>query len=173
MHGAKWLALNWVGAIPSHHLRRLIYRQCGMHIGHRATIYGGAEVRRPQWISIGDGSIIGNDAILDGRLGIKIGKNVNFSTGVWIWTVQHDYKDPDFIDIGGAVNIGDNAWLSCRVIVLPGVTIGEGAVVAAGSVVTKDVLPYTVVGGIPAKEIATRPNEIRYDLGSGNPIPFI
>ncbi len=151
------------------------YPLCVIWNEDRATgIYlWGAEVRRPEWIEIGEGSVIGNGAVLDGRRGIRIGKNVNFSSGVWIWTVQHNYKDPMFGDVGGAVEIGDHAWLSCRVTVLPGVSIGEGAVIAAGSVVTKNVDPYWVVGGVPAIKIGERPREIHYSLGDNRPIPFI
>lgn len=165
--------LLYVGKIPSHFIRKAIYSSVGMRIGRATAIYSGAEIRRPECIEIGEGTIIGHHAILDGRLGINIGRNVNFSTGVWIWTVQHDYRDPHFGDAGGAVTIGDNAWISCRVTILPGVTIGEGAVVAAGAVVTQNVEPYTVVGGIPAKKIGERPRDIRYFLGDALPIPFV
>lgn len=173
LHGAKFLFLLWIGKIPSHFLRCILYRMMGLQLADKAVIYSGAEIRRPEMVSIGEGTIIGHHAILDGRLGITIGKNVNFSTGVWIWTVQHDYRDPDFGDMGGAVTIHDYAWISCRATILPGVTIGEGAVVAAGAVVTQDVAPYTVVGGIPAKKIAERPQGMRYQLGNASPIPFI
>ncbi|WP_275540752.1 acyltransferase [Sulfuriferula thiophila] len=173
LHGAKYLMLLYVGKIPSHFIRKAIYSSVGMRIGRATAIYSGAEIRRPECIEIGEGTIIGHHAILDGRLGINIGRNVNFSTGVWIWTVQHDYRDPHFGDAGGAVTIGDNAWISCRVTILPGVTIGEGAVVAAGAVVTQNVEPYTVVGGIPAKKIGERPRDIRYFLGDASPIPFV
>lgn len=173
LHGLKYLTLFAIGKLPAHWLRLALYRLLGMRIGRRSSLYAGAEIRHPQLIEIGDSSIIGHNAILDGRRGIRIGKNVNFSTGVWIWTVQHDYCDPDFGDKGGPVEIHDYAWISCRVTILPGVTIGEGAVVAAGAVVTKDVAPYTVVGGIPAKLIGERPRTLRYDLGAGSVIPFV
>jgi acetyltransferase-like isoleucine patch superfamily enzyme len=87
--------------------------------------------------------------------------------------VQHNYKDPKFGDSGGAVTIGDNAWISCRCTILPGVHIGEGAVIAAGATVTNDVPPYAVMAGTPAKKIADRPREIDYHLGDGHAIPFI
>ena len=145
----------------------------GMKLGRRSIIYGGAEVRHARMITIGDGSIVGNGAILDGRLGITIGRNVNFSTGVWIWTVQHDYRSPDFGDQGGAVTIGDYAWISCPAVILPGVSIGEGAVVAAGAIVTKDVPPYAVVGGVPARILGERPRGLHYDLSAGQYIHFL
>jgi acetyltransferase-like isoleucine patch superfamily enzyme len=173
LRAAKLLLLKWNGYVPSHHVRRWAYQFLGLRYPANAVIYGGAEVRHPKNIRIGEGTIIGNGAILDGRLGLTIGKRVNFSTGVWIWTVQHDYRSPDFGDSGGPVVIGDYAWISCRVVILPGVTIGEGAVVAAGAVVTTDVAPYSVVGGIPAKLIARRPESMSYRLGENGYTSFI
>jgi acetyltransferase-like isoleucine patch superfamily enzyme len=173
LRGGKLLFLKFVGLIPSHVIRKFLYRAAGMALGRDTWIYGGAEIRHAKNISIGDGTVIGNGAILDGRLGLKIGKNVNFSTGVWIWTLQHDWQAPDFRDTGGPVSIGDYAWLSCRVVVLPGVTIGEGAVVAAGAVVTKDVEPYTLVGGVPAKPLGQRPRGLNYSPGANGATPFI
>ncbi len=173
LHGLMFLLTIWVGRLPAHWLRRAAYRAMGMRLGKRAVIYMGAEIRNPKRIEIGRGSIIGHRAILDGRAGIRIGSNVNMSTGVWIWTVQHDPHSPTFADVAAPVNICDHAWISCRAIVLPGVTIGEGAVVAAGAVVTKDVPPYAIVGGVPAKIIGERDKGLVYDLGAGNPIPFV
>ncbi len=68
--------------------------------------------------------------------------------------------------------IGDYAWLGPRCIILPGITVGEGAVVAAGAVVTKDVEPYVVVGGIPALKISDRPSSLSYNPAQGA-TPFI
>ena len=90
-----------------------------------------------------------------------------FNTGVWIWTMQHKVNDPDFGGESAPVIIGDYAWISCRTVLLPGVRVGEGAVVAAGAVVTKDVEPYAIVGGVPAKKIGERSQGLRYRLNSG------
>lgn len=83
-----------------------------MDISKTAVIYGGFEIRAPWKIKIDDGSVIGDECKLDGRNGIKIGKNVNFSTGVWIWTEQHDINDANFEsnNSGGPVIIRDRAW---------------------------------------------------------------
>jgi len=142
-----------------------------MNIQNSTIIYGGAEIRSPHKIKIGAHSVIGHYAILDGRFGIYIGENVNLSTGVWIWTSEHDPQDPDFKAGGSSVTIEDYAWISCRVVILPGVRIGRGAVVAAGAVVTKDVDPYAIVGGVPAKVIGMRSRELHYILGK-NYQPF-
>ena len=168
---------HWIikaGFIPSVRVRRFLYRKVlRMDIGKHAVIYSGAELRSPELIRIGTGCIIGDKAILDGRCGIAIGNNVNLSTGVWIWTAQHDYNSPSFGCDGkcGKVSIGDRAWIGPRVIILPGCTVGEGAVVAGGAVVTKDVPPYTVVGGVPAKEMGKRNRNLEYVFDGGH-VPF-
>lgn len=171
--GARFLALNWVGEMPGHTLRRMCYRRFGLEFPADTVIYGGAEIRAPKKLRIGSGTVIGNGAILDARRGLTIGSNVNFSTGVWIWTLQHDHNDPGFAAVGGPVVIGDDAWVSCRCTILPGVRIGRGAVVAAGAVVTKDVPDFAIVGGVPAKVIGMRNPQIDYSLAADPPTPYI
>lgn len=160
----EFLILRAAGFFPSHYVRLLIYRLFGMQIGRGSHIYMGAEIRGPRRIKIGNGCSIGHNAILDGRYHLTIGNNVNISTGVWIWTRSHDINSPVFAGTRAPVVIEDYVWLSCRSIVLQGVTIGEGAVVAAGALVTKDVEPYTVVGGVPAEKIGERSRELKYEL---------
>lgn len=162
------------GKIPSHVIRNTIYRKFfSVNMAPNVVIYSGAELRDTHKITIGEGTIIGDDAKLDGRSGLWIGKNVNFSTGVWIWTLQHAMNCPNFScdNQGAPVKIGDRAWISCRVVILPGVTIGEGAVIAAGAVVTKDVEPFAIYGGIPAKKIGERNKDLKYQF-DGSCLPF-
>lgn len=151
--------------IPSQTIRHFILKLQGLKRGKKAIIYSGFEVRRPERIVIGDHSLIGHKAVLDGRKGLIIGKNVNISEEVMLWTMQHDYNDKDFLGTGGEIVIEDYAWISVRAIILPGVRIGKGAVVAAGAVVTKDVEAYTIVGGVPAKKIGDRIQNLEYTLG--------
>ena len=146
--GGRFLIFN-ISIIPSIHLRR--------------------EIRAPWSLHIGQGTIIGDNAILDAREGLNIGKNVNLSSNVSIYTLQHDHRDPYFgcpnpKDRKMSVEINDRAWLGSNVIVLPGVHIGEGAVCCAGCVVTKDVEPYAVVAGIPAKKVGERPRVLKYEF---------
>jgi len=163
--GLRFTLGRAIGFVPSHRLRRLLYRRVlHMSIADTAIIYGGAEIRDGWNITIGENTSIGHHAILDGRDGLTIGDNVNLSTGVWIWTLQHDPQSPTFAVEGGPVVIEDHAWLSCRVTVLPAVRVGRGAVVAAGAVVTKSVDPFTIVGGVPAKVIGERSREMRYTI---------
>lgn len=158
-----------VGKIPSHHIRLFCYKNIfRMNLDQEVVIYGGCEFRDPWNISIGKGSIIGNNVQLDGRNGIIIGKNVNMSSGVWIWTQQHDVNDPLFrcFNENKTVIIEDYVWLSCRTIILPGIKIGKGSVIAAGAVVTKDCSEYAMYGGIPAKYISARNQDLEYEFTS-------
>ena len=157
-----------VSLTPSHHIRNWIYRYvCGLILGENAVIYYGAEIRQPSKIRIGKGSIIGDNSILDGRNGIKIGENVVFASNVRIWTEQHDHRDPWFrceTQKHDPVMIDDRAWIGSHTVILHSVHIGEGAVVAAGAVVTHDVPPYNIVAGVPAKTIGMRNRDLKYEL---------
>ncbi len=127
----------------------------------------------PAHISIGEDTLIGEKASLDGRKqlshssgGLYIGNHVDIASEVMIWTSEHDVQDPEMNPIEQAVTIEDYVFIGPRAIILPGVTIGRGAVVAAGAVVTKSVEPDTIVAGVPAKPISKRQiTEYRYRLG--------
>lgn len=166
------LCLKWIGTIPSHHIRNFFYKYAyALQLGKDATIYYGCEFRSPANIAIGKGSIIGDCAILDGRAGITIGENVNFSSNVSIWTMQHDYRDPMFRctpDHYGSVIIKDRAWIGPNVIILHDVTIGEGAVIGAGAVVTKDIPAYSLAAGVPAEVIGERPKNLLYSFNGSH-----
>lgn len=168
----QWLLLSIISCIPARFVRTGLLRIMGMKITG-AVLYSGFHIRKPSRISIGKGTVIGHGATLDGRNGIKIGNNVNFSSEVMIWTMQHDYNASDFRASGGPVVIHDYAWISARAIILPNVIIGEGAVVAAGALVTRNVDPYTVVGGVPAKKIADRNRNLDYSPAKFGALPFI
>ena len=165
--GLKLNLLKAVEYIPTQAVWHAAYRVCGMTIGRGSVIYHGCEIRAPRAVHIGSWTSIGDHAILDGRGGLTIGDSVNFSTGVWVWTAEHAVNDSAFGYSVAPVVIEDYAWISCRAVVLPGVTVGRGAVVAAGAVVTKSVAAYDVVGGVPAKPIGRRSRDLDYKLTSG------
>lgn len=162
------LLLRWICETHSHHIRNFFYRYVyQIDMKKNAVIYSDCEMRNPSELNIGKGSVIGNGAILDARAGITIGNNVVLASNVSIWTLQHDYRDPEFRCLPehyGPVTINDRAWIGPNVVILHDVVIGEGAVVAAGAVVTKDVPPFTLVGGVPAKAIGKRPTNLTYEL---------
>lgn len=89
---------------------------------------------------------------------------MNFSSHAQIYTQQHDYNDPDFKGIDAAVVIHDRAWISSETIVLPGVTIGEGAVLASGALANKDLEEFSVYVGVPARKIKDRSMQLNYDF---------
>lgn len=174
--GFLWHSMVVTGRIPSHIIRDFLYRHIYLVNFHKtAVIYNSVEIRAPYNLKIGKGSIIGNKSILDARRGgIIIGENVNLSTGVWLWTGQHDHQDPYFRSVEGRrgpIIIENRAWIGPRVTILHSVTIGEGAVVAAGAVVTKNVEPFAIYAGIPAKKIGDRNHNLRYEF-DGSYIPF-
>ncbi len=148
--------INLIGYVPSHIVRRFVYRLSGMSIGKESTVHMGAKFYNPMNISIGRGTIIGEGAVLDGRSTLKIGDNVDIATDVMVYNSWHDIEDPNFSALTEPVTIEDYVFVGPRAVILPGVKIGKGAIVAAGSVVTKDVNDYEVVGGIPAKLIKER-----------------
>jgi maltose O-acetyltransferase len=93
-----------------------------------------------------------------------MGSDVSIGPEAAILTLGHDPRSPAFADRGGAVIIGDHVWIGFRAIVLPGITIGEGAVVGAGSVVCRDVPPFAIAAGNPAKVIGERLTHLSYAL---------
>lgn len=185
-----WVYLaTLTGYIPSHTIRLFLYRHFfRMKIGVNSSIHWFARFNQPSGIAIGQNTIIGNDAFLDGRYKrewkqgesklfgyireffnpltrpLTIGDNVSIAGEVRIFTMEHDIDDSDFAEISGPVVIEDYVVIGTRVTVLPGVTIGKGAVVASGAVVTKNVAPYSVVGGVPAQFIKNRSRNLRYQL---------
>ena len=166
-HGLDLLLPSATGWLPSQAMRQGLLRAAGADLAHGIVLYHGYQVRNPRGLSIGEDSSIGDGAILDARGGLRIGRSVNLSTRVQIWTAQHDWKSEDFAYEEASVEVGDRCWLGPSVIVLPGSRIGEGAVVGAGAVVKGELAPWGLYGGVPARRIADRPRLNTYRLLDG------
>lgn len=162
-----WLMiLGWVTWCPFWTIRKLFFRISGVRIGKKAKLHCGCWFFNPAGVSIGEGSVIGYRTFLDGRAPLKIGKHVDIASEVMIYNSEHDIHSQDMRAIEEPVEIGDYVFIGPRAIILPGVKIGRGAVVAAGAVVTKDVAPKAIVGGVPAKVIGKRKvKRLNYRLG--------
>ena len=165
--GEFWLyILRIVGFIPIHSLRKLFYIISGIKLPFNSTIHLEANFFKPSNITIGQNSIIGYRTFLDGRGTLSVGNHVDIASEVLIYTDEHDINSLDFGNSYGPVVIKDYVFIGPRAIILPGVTIGKGAVVAAGAVVTKDIPDYEIWGGVPAKKISARKiNNPSYKLG--------
>lgn len=158
--------LRLIGWIPIHWLRIICYSLDGVKIGRKSHIHMGTQFFNPGNIKIGQGTIIGQNAFLDGRAKLSIGNHTDIASDVLIYNSEHDINSEDFAPIYGEVEIGDFVFIGPRAIILPGVKIGKGAVIAAGAVVTKDVGEFEIVGGVPAKVIGERKiKDPKYVLG--------
>ena len=164
----EWICfkLGIVGHIPFHFFRRFSYRLCGVRIGSGSAIHMNTVFYYPPNIKIGNDTVVGERAVLDGRAPLTIGDHVDIASEVMIYNAEHDVQAVDFGAKASPVTIEDYVFIGPRAIILPGVTIKKGAVVGAGAVVTKDVEEYKIVGGVPAKEIGERQNKNpNYKLG--------
>ncbi len=133
-------------------------------IGHKSTIFMGCKFDAARGLSIGDNSVIQGDCRIDTRGGIIIGNNVSISNSTILLTVDHDVTSPHFSTRAKQMVIEDYVWIGTRAMVLLVSKVAIGSVIAAGSVVTKNVEEYKVVAGIPARAIKNRSNCLSYSI---------
>jgi len=163
--GWRWWFTNyWLCDFPSIRFRGWCLRKMGLKMSENVRIYAGFHIREPQNITIEDGVSIGPKVLLDGRQGLTIHKNAIIGYEAIIWTLNHDFNDLHFCGKGAPVEIGENAWVCSRSIILPGVIIGRGSVVASNAVVAHNTPPFAIVAGVPAKIIGYR-EEKEYQYG--------
>ena len=141
--------------------RSALCRRMFMYCGKNVNIRHGVYFSRGDKISIGDNSGIGENSFIGQGAEIYIGRDVMMAREAMFITGSHDYKDKNTLlrEQPGKnlpIRVGDDVWIGARVIIMGGVTVGKGAVIAAGAVVTRDVPEYTVAGGVPAREIGKR-----------------
>lgn len=167
----KWLAAltfywynQWIGRSPGYGFRRWYLRSIlGYDIHPTASIHMGCFFTGRK-LKVGENAVINRNCYIDARAGLMIGRNASISPECYIISSGHDPQSKDFAGKDAAVLIDDYVWLGARAIVLPGVHLGKGSVAAAGSVVTRNVEPFTIVGGNPAKFIKQRNSNLEYQL---------
>ncbi|WP_417458933.1 acyltransferase [Kordiimonas sp.] len=152
--------------IKNYVLKLLAYRFRKGTVGSGCIFSPGSRVLSPRYISIGDNTFIGRDALIStsasGRSPISIGSDVMIAQRTMIIGGNHEFADTSVPmrlqgeGKQGEIVVENDVWIGAGSIILSGVTIGHGAVIAAGAVVTKSVAPQTIVGGNPAKVLGTR-----------------
>ena len=152
-----------VNAIPSRRFRLWFYRNAmRFEIGPKSCIFLNTWFDTRSGFSMGRGSVINQNCRMDNRGGIQIGDHVAISADVCILTADHDPKLPDFAGRTRRVVIEDYVFIGTRALILPGVTLHRGAIVAAGAIVTKDVPSMAIVAGNPARQIGVRNPALNY-----------
>jgi len=148
---------HWVGNLPSRCLREMYLRGWLGKFGSGSGVQMGCRFLNGRKVFLGERNVVNFGCLFDGRkFSIRTGSNVSIGPEATILTLGHDPRSATFEDRGGDVLIGDRVWIGYRAIVLPGVSIGEGAVIGAGAVVAKNVEPYAIVAGNPARKIGQR-----------------
>lgn len=163
LHGLFYLILRIIMNIPFNNIRIAYLRILGAKIGSHVFIGRKCDIRKPRNIIIGDHVVINPKVLLDGRGGIlRIGSNVDIALESIIWTESHDPHDDYHKTVNMASTIEDYVWIGCRAMIMPGINIGRGAVIAAGTIVTKNVEAMNIVAGVPAKIVSERRSSLKY-----------
>jgi putative colanic acid biosynthesis acetyltransferase WcaF len=154
--GIVWLLLYRPSPKPFHAWRRFLLRLFGAKIGRGAFPHASVKIWAPWNLEMGDHSCLSHNVDCYCVAPVKLGAHVTVSQYSYLCTATHDIEQPDMPLITAPIVIGEGAWVTADVFVGPGVTIGEGAVVGARSSVFKDVAPWTVVAGNPARFVRKR-----------------
>ena len=156
---------EWLGRFPNHLIRRWFLGLYLGGIGPGTWVQMRCRFLNGRKVAFGARNVINYGCTFDGRRHTIItGSDVSIGPEAAVLTLGHDPQSPDFADRGGDVVIRDRVWIGYRAIIMPGVEIGEGAVVAAGAVVTRDVEAWSIVAGVPARKIGERNSDAKYDL---------
>ncbi|MGG6265130.1 acyltransferase [Leptolyngbya sp. AN03gr2] len=165
VEGSLYLTNHLINRIPSHRFRLFCYRRLlNFGIGQGSFIFMGTWFDARNGFTMADHSVINQNCRIDTRGGITIGKNVSISAEVCILTADHDLQCANFSGQERSVMIEDYVFIGTRAMILPGVTLGKGCAVAAGAIVTRNVPPFTIVAGCPAKPIGVRPSSLNYTI---------
>ena len=160
-----YVANHVITHVPSHAFRLLYYRSVlRFKVGSQSSIFMGTTFEAPGGLTIGVGSTVNRGCLLDSRGTLSIGDSVSISSGVTILTAEHDVQSSSFAGREEPVHVEDHVFIGTKALILPGVVLGRGAVIAAGAVVTKDVAPYTIVGGVPARKLGDRSSDLIYTV---------
>lgn len=144
------------GWFPFNGIKRWVLRRFGAKIGRGVVIKPHVRIKFPWKLAVGNHCWVGQSVWIDNLAQVSIADNVCISQGVYLCTGSHDYRERTFDLITCPIVVNCGAWVAAKAIVLPGRTIGENAIVAAGAVVTGSVPPAKIVAGNPARVIGER-----------------
>ena len=162
--GLLWWALWWPvglallesGWLPFSRLKPPLLRAFGATVGEGVVTKPHVRIKDPRNLTVGAHCWIGEGVWVDNLAPVALGDDVCLSQGVYLCTGGHDHTRPSFDLVAEPITVEDQAWIGAKAVLLPGVTVGRGAVVAAGAVVTRDVPAGTIVGGSPARVLKRR-----------------
>jgi putative colanic acid biosynthesis acetyltransferase WcaF len=141
---------------PFHAWRAFLLRCFGAKLGKNCHIYSRARIWAPWNLWCDDLATVADDAIIYNPALVTLGSHAIISQEAYLCGATHDYDDPNFRLISAPITIGAHAWICARATVQPGLSVGEGAVLALGAVASKNLEPWTVYGGLPAQKIKLR-----------------
>jgi putative colanic acid biosynthesis acetyltransferase WcaF len=141
---------------PMHGWRSFVLRLFGAKLGRHCHIYPGARIWAPWNLTCGEVVAVADGAVLYNPSPIYLGSHSTISQEAYLCGATHDYEDPDFSLTSSEIYIGEEAWICARATVQSGLRVGPGAVLALGSVATRDLEPWTVYAGVPARKIKQR-----------------
>jgi putative colanic acid biosynthesis acetyltransferase WcaF len=156
---------------PFSRLKVIVLRWFGAAIGAGVRVKPGVRVKFPWRLHVGDHCWLGEDLWIDNLAEVRIGSHCCLSQGAYLCTGSHDWSRDTFDLITRPIIVEDHAWVGARAVVAPGVVIGEGAILALGSVATKSLQPWTIYLGSPAHPVRERPQPARGEVLSQNDAP--
>jgi len=151
---------------PMHAWRNVLLRCFGASVGANTHIYPTARIWAPWNLVCEENASIAEDVVIYNPKPLRMGSHAIISQGAYLCGATHDYEDPAFPLIAFPSTLGAYSWVCARAVVQPGVNLGEGAILALASVATRDLEPWTVYGGIPARKLKTRKRTVAGEIGS-------
>ena len=158
------LLTDFIMHLPLSCVRSLYAKLIFKKFGKGSQISRHVHLIAPYRITIGKNVFINRNVTLVGRANLTIGDNTDIGEYSSIWTLQHDIDSPTHATVGKPTIIESHCWIAPRSIILPGVRVRRGCVIATNSVVTKDTDECVLVAGAPAKTIKKRHNDLSYEL---------
>jgi putative colanic acid biosynthesis acetyltransferase WcaF len=137
--------------------RAFLLRCFGARLGNNCKVYPRARIWAPWNLRCGDVAAIADEAVIYNPAPVALGTHAIVSQQAYLCGATHDYTRADFPLLAMPITIGDYAWICARATVQPGIRVGDGAVLGLGSVATKELAPWTVYAGVPARPIKKRP----------------